>query len=255
MNKILFDSHCHLTCDALYERMDEIIESANANGVQAFLVIATNFEEFERAQKAQQKFQGIKIALGFHPNDLYAFNEEDYARLETLLKTNQLDALGEIGLDYHWDDVEKEDQKIGFIRQIQLANKYQYPLLIHMREATQDTLTILKEYAQTKFVMHCFSGSKETAKEVMAMNGYLSFAGPLTFKNARGLIDVPVVCDRTRILIETDCPYLTPHPFRGKQNEPKYVVHTFAKLCELLACDEDTLAVQLLDNYNQFLKK
>ncbi len=255
MSKVLFDSHCHLTCDALYERIDEVMEKANENNVRSFLVVATNFDEYERAKALQKQYAGISIALGFHPNDLYDFDESDYARLETLLKEKQIDALGEIGLDYHWDDVGKEEQKVGFIRQLTLANTYGYPVLIHMREATQDTLAILKEYCKTKFVMHCFSGSKETAKEVMRMNGYVSFAGPLTFKNARGLIEVPEVCDPKRILIETDCPYLTPHPYRGKQNEPQYVQYTFAKLCELQGVEEESFSAQLYENYQNFLKK
>ena len=251
----LFDSHCHLTCDALYERVDEVIKVAHDSGVVSFLVIATNFEEYERAVLLKDKYAGIKIGLGFHPNDLYAFNEDDYVHLEQLLKDNKIDALGEIGLDYHWDDVAKDDQKIGFIRQIQLANKYKYPILIHMREATQDTLDILKAYSETNFVMHCFSGSKEVAQEVMKMGGHISFAGPLTFKNARGLLEVPAVCRKDRILIETDCPYLTPHPYRGKQNEPHYITNTFDKLCMLLDEDKQKLAVQLYANYQMFLKR
>lgn len=250
----LIDSHCHITCDELYERIDEVMNNAKANKVEKMLVICTHFNEFERAKTLQKQYSNIDIAMGFHPSDLYDFNEEDYTRLESLLKNKEIVALGEIGLDYYWDDVKREDQKIGFIRQIQLANQYQIPILIHMRDATKDTLDILKEHCQTKFLMHCYSGSKESAAEIMRMGGYISFAGPITFKNARGLNEVPQVCDINKILVETDCPYLTPHPFRGKRNEPMYVHYTFEKVAELLGIKEEVLAKQMQKNYAEFLK-
>lgn len=250
----LIDSHCHITCDELYERIDEVMNNAKMNHVERMLVICTHFNEFERAKTLQKQYANIDIAMGFHPSDLYDFSEDDYIRLESLLKNKEIVALGEIGLDYHWDDVAHEDQKVGFIRQIELANKYHAPILIHMRDATKDTMDILRTYCKTKFLMHCYSGSKETAVEVMKMGGYISFAGPLTFKNARGLIEVPEVCDIKRILVETDCPYLTPHPHRGKRNEPMYVHYTFEKVAQLLNIDEEVLAIQMKENYQEFLK-
>lgn len=251
----LIDSHCHITCDELYERIDEVMMNAKANQVEKMLVICTHFNEFERAKKLQQQYSYIDIAMGFHPSDLYDFNEEDYKHLEILLKNKEIIALGEIGLDYHWDDVAREDQKKGFIRQIMIANQYQAPILIHMRDATKDTMDILREYGHTKFLMHCYSGSKETAREIMKMGGYISFAGPITFKNARGLNEVPQVCDIKRILVETDSPYLTPHPYRGKRNEPMYIQYTFEKVAELLKMDKEELALRMQKNYHEFLKK
>lgn len=255
MSYTLIDTHAHITSESLYTRIEEIMENAKANQVEEMLVVCTHFKSYERAKEVQKIYPGIKVALGFHPSDLYDFKEEDYIRLEEVIKNGEIDALGEIGLDYHWDDVGKEDQKIGFIRQIKLANKYNMPIIIHMREACKDTLDILKKYANTKFVMHCFSGSAETAKEIMRMGGYISFAGPLTFKNARGLTEVPQVCDKTRIFVETDCPYLTPHPHRGKQNEPMYVQYTFEKVCELLNEDPASMAKQMQQNFYEFLRK
>lgn len=250
----LIDSHCHITCDELYERVDEVIANAKANHVEKMLVICTHFNEFERAKKLQEQYAFLDVALGFHPSDLYDFKEADYLRLETIVKNKEVVALGEIGLDYYWDDVKHEDQKEGFIRQIKIANEYHMPILIHMRDATKDTLDILREHCTTKFLMHCYSGSKETAAEVMRMGGYISFAGPITFKNARGLNEVPQVCDINRILVETDCPYLTPHPHRGKRNEVMYVHYTFEKVAELLNMDEEALAKQMHNNYQAFLQ-
>lgn len=255
MEYMLIDSHCHIVSDRLFEKIDEVLANAKQHHVGRMLVICTNFKDYERAITLKDEEIIFDIALGFHPSDLYDFKEEDYQRLEEVIASDKIIAVGEIGLDYHWDTVTKEDQKKGFIRQIELANRYHKPILIHMREATQDTLTILKEHCQTKFLMHCFSGSKETALEIMKMGGYISFAGPVTFTNARGLNEVPQVCDVERILVETDCPYLTPHPFRGKMNEPMYVETTFKKVCELIAWEEEKLALRMQKNYECFFTK
>lgn len=252
MSYTLIDSHCHIVSERLFARIEEVLENAKKHHVHRMLVVCTNFDDYQKAKTLHDETITFDIALGFHPSDLYDFKEEDYQKLEAILKNDEIIALGEIGLDYHWDDVCKEDQKAGFIRQILLANKYHKPILIHMREATQDTLTILKEYAKTPFLMHCFSGSKEVAKEVLKMGGYISFAGPLTFTNARGLNEVPLVCDKDKIMVETDCPYLTPHPYRGKVNEPMYVDVTFKKLCELLNEKEEDLSKQIQSNYETF---
>ena len=249
----LIDSHCHITCNELYGRIDEVMEHALSHNVVKMMVMCTHFDEYERALSLQAEYpEQIDIALGFHPSDLHDFAQEDYERLEAQLKMHKISLLGEIGLDYHWaQNPSKEEQKAAFIRQIELANRYGIAISIHMRDATKDTLDILKENCRTRFIMHCFSGSKETAKIVMDMGGYISFAGPLTFKNARGLLEVPSVCDMERILTETDCPYLTPHPYRGKRNEPMYVEYTFKKLAECLDMEEAALSRQIQENYER----
>ena len=249
MQNYVTDTHCHITCDALYERIDEVLLNAKEHHVIRMLAVCTNFIEYERANKLKEEGHPIDIALGFHPNDLYAFMESDYLRLEQLLKEDKLDAVGEIGLDYHWDDVKKEDQAIGFKRQIELAQKYNKPILIHMREATLDTLNILREYAPCKGIMHCYSGSIETAEILMKLGFYIAYGGPLTFKNSRGAPCVAEKIPVDRLFVETDCPYLTPHPFRGKQNEPMYVRYTLAKLCEIKGMKEEDLCKQLEQNY------
>ena len=247
----LTDTHCHITCDELYRNIDEVIENAKAHHVNRMIIICTNFVEFERASDLRNKYPDLfRIALGFHPNDLYKFEDKDYARLESLLKFNELAIIGEIGLDYYWDDVEKEDQKEGFRRQLALSKKYDVPILIHMREATKDTMDILKEYAPVRGILHCFSGSYETAMEAIKLGFYISFGGPLTFKNSRGAPEVAARLPLDRILIETDSPYLTPHPYRGKRNEPMYVDVTFKKLCEIKGMPEEDVAKQLEANYH-----
>lgn len=255
MEAMLTDTHCHITCDQLFARIDEVLAQAKEHGIKRMLVICTNFIEYERAIELKAKGHPIDIALGFHPNDLLAFEEEDYLRLELLARDGNLAAIGEIGLDYHYDDVSKEIQAKGFITQMKIAKTYQLPIVIHMRDATKDTVGILKENGPCTGVLHCYSGSYETAKMVLELGYYISYGGPLTFKNSRGAIDVASQIPIDRLLIETDSPYLTPHPFRGRQNEPMYLTHTFKKLCEIKNIHENVLEKQLEDNYNVLFGK
>ena len=252
MDYTLTDTHCHITCDDLFERIDDVIENAKRHHVGRMPIVCTNFKEFERAKSLKKQHPAIfDIALGFHPNDLYKFEEKDYVRLESLLQHHELCALGEIGLDYHWDDVKREDQIKGFIRQLEMAKKYHIPILIHMREATKDTLDILKEHRPLQGIFHCYSGSYETAVEAMKLGFYISYGGPLTFKNSRGAPEVAEKLSVDRLFVETDSPYLTPHPHRGKQNEPMYVEVTFQRLCEIKGMSEAELAEQLERNYQR----
>ncbi len=248
----LIDTHCHVTCDSLFDHIEKIIEKAKKENIERMLIICTNLEEYERAAQLKIQYPNLfDIALGFHPNDLYEVEESDFKRLEELLEEDKLIAVGEIGLDYHWDDVKPEDQIQGFIRQLELAKKYDKPVLIHMREATQDTLDVLDKYSGHKGIIHCFSGSVEVAKQFVKMGFYISFGGPLTFKNSRHAPAVAEAIDLEHIFVETDSPYLTPHPYRGKQNEPSYVRYTFEKLCEIKNVDRKMAAEQLRENYKK----
>ncbi|WP_075877358.1 TatD family hydrolase [Merdibacter massiliensis] len=248
------DSHCHITCDRLYGRVEEILQNCRQNHVSQLLVVCCKREEFDRAWQLKQQYDFIKIAYGFYPCDTYELTEQDYEDLENLCKQNKIDVIGEIGLDYHYEDTVKEIQQQAFIRQIQLAVKYQLPFSVHMRDATLDGMTLIKKYAETPFVLHCFSGSIETAMEAIRLGGYISFAGPLTFKNARNLPAVAQSVPVERILTETDSPYLTPVPFRGKENEPMYVRYTFEKICECRNTDPAILSEQIKENYQNFIQ-
>ncbi len=249
------DSHCHITSDRLYARIDEILENCHAHQVGELLVICCQHEEYLRAMQLKQQHPFIHVAYGFYPCDTSDLQESDWTRLEEICRTHQVDVIGEIGLDHHYDDTDKEKQHDALIRQLKLAAECDLPISIHMRDATADCLDLLKTYAKTPFVMHCFSGSVETAMEVVRMGGYISFAGPLTFKNARALPEVAKIVPAERILCETDCPYLTPVPHRGKENEPMYVRFTFDKICELRNADPQRMSEQILQNYHRFLGK
>lgn len=248
---MIIDTHAHITCDALYERKEEVMQNAKQANVSKILIICTSIDEAHRAIALAKEDNMFDVAAGFHPCDLYDVDEEDWQQLKAIVKLPEVVAVGEIGLDYHWKDVDKETQKQGFIRQIQLANEIQKPISVHMREATRDTLDILKEHLKISGVMHCYSGSEEIAKEIIQMGMYISVGGPLTFKNARGLPEVVKTIPLDRLFVETDCPYLTPHPYRGIQNEPKYITHTFAKVCELKEMSEEDVAKQMVLNYQR----
>jgi len=173
------DSHCHLTCDELYDQLDEVL--ANMHSLSSCMIMCTNETEFQRALLIKKQDPRFKVAFGFFPGDAKEVSHQDLEQLEMNLKEGLIDVLGEIGLDYYWDDSFKEIQKELFIKQIELANRYKVPISIHMREATNDCLSILKQYAKTKIIFHCFSGSLETMKECLKMNSLISFAGVIDF--------------------------------------------------------------------------
>lgn len=250
----ILDTHSHITCDALYERIDEIIENAKHANIERILCVCCSKEEIERALQLAQRYDFIDCAYGYHPEDVDQITDQDLSELEAILRNQAIVALGEIGLDYYWVQDNKLAQKELFIKQIELANKLDLPILIHMREATMDTLEILKQHP-TKGIFHCYSGSVETSKEIFKMGYFVSFAGPLTFKNARDSVEVCRQAPLDRIFVETDAPYLSPHPMRGTQNEPANVVHTFNKLCEIKETDPQIVANQMKLSYQKLFKK
>lgn len=245
----IIDTHAHITYDKLYGRLEEVVENAKNSDIEKILCICTNPIEYERALKIKNEM--IDLAYGFNPQDIEDIDESYFDSLKQAISNKTIVAIGEIGLDYYWVNDNKEAQYELFITQIKMANEAGLPILIHMRNATNDTLMILKEYCKTVFLLHCFSGSVETAKIALKMGGYISFAGPITFKNAKGLLDVVPVVDDDHIFVETDCPFLAPHPFRGKENEPAFVKYTFEKVCELKGMDAEILKEKMMNNYKR----
>lgn len=241
------DSHAHITCDDLYARIDEVIQ--NMNELSHCMIMCTTLAEYERALPIRAKDDRFKIALGWFPGDAKSIKEEGLKTLYEIAQEHKIDCLGEIGLDYYWDTSFNDLQKELFIQQIKIANETGLPISIHMRESTKDCLDLLKEHAKTRIIFHCFSGSVETMKECLKMDSLISFAGPLTFKNARHAPDCVKACPVDRLLSETDSPYLTPVPYRGKQNEPMYVKYVVKKICELKDMDEISLCSQISSNF------
>ena len=223
---MIFDTHCHLNDPQLLERIDEVLSAASKVGVDKYLVVAWDKESSFKAVELAHRYEGVYAAIGFHPTDIDGVSEEDYNQVMSLVDDPKVVAIGEIGLDYHWvkDPAQREKQKEWFIRQIEFANAHKKPISIHNREAFEDCLKILREHPPLySGVMHCYSGSVELLPEVLKLNLYIGLDGPLTFTSAKTPKEVCEKVPLDRLLVETDSPYLAPHPLRGTVNEPKNI--------------------------------
>ncbi|QQE79390.1 TatD family hydrolase [Alicyclobacillus sp. SO9] len=233
---MLFDSHCHLFDEQFQEDLDAVMKRAADAGVTRFVVPAVDAKSASMAIRLAERFDGVYAAAGLHPESLEDIKEEEFQRIEELTQEEKVVAVGEIGLDYHWDVAPRDVQMDVFRRQLRLAKKVNLPVIIHNREATDDTVRILEEEAsdgRLRGVMHCFTGSIETARRCMNFGFYISFGGPVTFKNAKNVQATAAQVPLDRLLVETDSPYLSPHPHRGKRNEPAQVRLVAEKLAEL----------------------
>ncbi|BBI30634.1 TatD family hydrolase [Cohnella abietis] len=223
---MLIDTHAHLDSSKFDNDRDEVISRALEAGVDTIVNIGFNRETIPTTMSLAEKYDFIYAVVGWHPTDAIDMNlVEDLAWIEQLCSHPKVVAIGEIGLDYYWDTSPKDIQQTVFREQIRLARRLNKPIVIHNRDAHEDILRLLKEEKASEVggIMHCFSGSWETAKQCLDMNFYISFGGPVTFKNARVPKEVLERVPLDRLLLETDAPYLTPHPYRGKRNESAYV--------------------------------
>ncbi|MGO4890204.1 TatD family hydrolase [Anaerobacillus sp. MEB173] len=247
---MLFDTHVHLNADQFDEDYEQVIERARNEGVSNMVVVGFDLKTIKKAMALVEQYDDIYAVVGWHPVDAIDFTEEDLKWIEQLATHPKVVGLGEMGLDYHWDKSPKEIQKEVFRKQIRLAKKVKLPIVIHNRDASLDIVTILKEEGAHEVggIMHCFGGSIEIARECMDMNFYISFGGPVTFKNAKKPKEVAKEIPMDRLLIETDCPYLAPHPYRGKRNEPAYVKLVAEQIAELKGISLEELAQKTTDN-------
>jgi TatD DNase family protein len=231
----MIDSHCHLNDPKLYVDLDGVLERARTAGVESFIVPGYDLVSSERAVSIAESNEGVYALVGIHPHDANIYNDQVEKRLEELLDNDKVVGLGEIGLDYHYDNSPRDKQREVFIRQLELAKKVGKPVVIHSRDAFLETFEIIREHGKgLSGVFHCFSGSYESAMRVIRELGfYISLAGPVTFKNAKEPLEVATRIPLEYLLIETDCPYLTPHPFRGKQNEPAYLPYISKRIGEV----------------------
>ncbi|APT44595.1 TatD family hydrolase [Bacillus safensis] len=241
---MLFDTHAHLNAEQYNEDLEQVIERAKSERVEKIVVVGFDRPTITRAMELIEEYDFIYAAIGWHPVDAIDMTDEDLAWIKDLSQHEKVVAIGEMGLDYYWDKSPKDVQKEVFRRQIALAKEVKLPIVIHNRDATEDVVTILKEEgaAEVGGIMHCFTGSLETAKACMEMNFYISFGGPVTFKNAKKPKEVVKEIPSDKLLIETDCPYLTPVPFRGKRNEPSYVKYIAEQIAELREISFEELA-------------
>ena len=221
---MLADSHAHIDDERFDADRDEVVARALAAGVSLIVNIGADMASSARSVALAEKYPGIYAAVGMHPHDSQDMKENDYRQLEQWANHPKVVAIGEIGLDYHYDLSPRSVQKEVFLRQLDLARKTGKPFIIHEREAHADMLDIIRNAARgLNGVFHCFSGSVETAREYLKMGFYISVAGPVTFPKSVKTKEVAKAVPLDRLLVETDSPYLTPQPFRGKRNEPAHV--------------------------------
>ncbi len=254
---MFIDTHCHLH-DAKFENVDEIVNNYTRDQIDVVIDMGCCASTSEIGKVLSEKYPSVYFASGCHPCDSNGFDEKEFERIRNLTNHPKCVAIGEIGLDYYWKPFDKAKQIDCFIKQIELANACNLPFSIHCRDATEDTLKVLKENKsklKNGAVMHCYSGSKETAREILNLGVYISFAGPLTFKNgvkAREVADY-VPCDF--LLTETDSPYLSPEPFRGKRNEPKNVAFVTALLAKIKNIELSEFSNLIMNNAKRLFKK
>jgi len=229
----LFDTHAHLLDERFDEDRDALIEQMPADGVVGVIECGCCVDISILAAKLAQEHDYIYAAVGVHPHDSEDVPDDYISVLEKLAGNKKVIAIGEIGLDYYYDNSPRDVQRKVFEAQIVLAEKLDLPMIFHMRKSTADMLSILEEHKGIRGVMHCFSGSVETAQRGIELGLHISFTGSVTFKNARKVVDAAAAVPLNRIMAETDCPYLSPEPKRGRRNDPRNVEHVIRRLAEI----------------------
>lgn len=228
---MLIDSHCHVLRSE-YENPDEIIKEVLENGVDKLIINGYDLKSSKEAYALSIKYKNVYSAVGIGPENIECFSEEVIKKFEKMIKSGMVSAIGEIGLDYYWTKVNKEQQIEVFKNMLSLAEKYNLPVIIHSRDAIEDTYNILKTYNVTG-ILHCFSGSVESAKRFIELGYLIGIAGVVTFKNAKKIVEVVKEINLSDISIETDSPYLSPEPYRGKQNKPTYIKYIAEKIAKI----------------------
>lgn len=236
------DVHAHLT-DRKFDNVEEVVARANESAVNTIICSAYDLSSSKMAIELAKKFPNVYATIGIHPENVVDFDQNAINELENLAKNKKVVAIGEIGLDYYWVSDNKDLQKKVFIEQISLANKLGLPVVVHSRDAMGDTIEILRQNKLKKeSLLHCYSGSLESAKILGELGFSFSFGGVVTFKNAKQVLEVVQGLPIEKILLETDCPYMSPEPFRGQRNEPKNIVYVADKISKIKDIKFETIA-------------
>ncbi|OHB47313.1 MAG: hypothetical protein A2106_00615 [Planctomycetes bacterium GWF2_40_8] len=251
---MIIDTHAHLDFPDYKDDIDEVIERAREAGVEYLINVGTTVASSIKSIELSKQYKQIYASVGIHPNEASKVTGEEWLRLEALAGESKVVAIGETGLDYYRERSKREDQKRLFHQHIELAQRYNLPVIIHNRDASDDCLEIVREYnGKIRGVVHCFSGSREVAEEVLKLGLHISFAGPVTFPKADNLREALKAVPVEKLLLETDCPFLAPQPKRGKRNEPSYLQYTIPVLAELYKVSvEDIKRITTLSARNLF---
>jgi TatD DNase family protein len=255
---MLIDSHCHLDFPELARELDAVLDRARAAGVGLMVTISTRVRQFNELRGLAETHDDVFCSVGTHPHNAAEEPDIMVEELVELSRHPKAVAIGEAGLDYHYDHSPRDMQKKSFRTQIAAARETGLPLIIHARDADADIARMLEEETREgafPFVLHCFTGGPDLARRGLALGGYISFSGVITFKSADALRDIALAVPFDRLLVETDAPYLAPEPLRGKTNEPAFVVHTAARLAALRGVREADMARTTTENFFRLFKK
>jgi TatD DNase family protein len=247
----LIDTHCHLNAEDFDQIVIDVIQQANREHVMHMFVVGWDQKSSLKAIGLSQKHHQLKAIIGLHPVESELNSDLTWIKPLGKQHPKEIIAIGEIGLDYYWKKTEEERilQERDFIAQINIANALNLPIVVHCRDAYEQTLKVLQQHRPLQGgVMHCYAGPRELVKEFVAIGMYISFGGPITFKNAHEAREALIATPLDRLLIETDAPYLAPHPFRGKQNTPVYLPLVYQKVLDLIQIEKELLADKLLEN-------
>lgn len=251
---MIFETHVHLDDKRYKDDIEEVIKNSRSAGVSKMVNISADMKSARNSVMLTKKYDDIYATVGVHPHDVKDMTYDSLEELKELCKNDKVVAIGEIGLDYYYEYSDKESQKKWFIEQLKLANELNLPVVIHSRDADLECYEIIKNNCPQKAVIHCFSGSKELAKQYIDMGFYIGIGGVITFKNARKLVEVVQNIPLERILLETDAPYLTPEPFRGQRNSPEFlpfIVNKVSDIKNILPKEvEETTYLNALSFYN-----
>lgn len=250
----MIDTHAHLQ-DEKYDNVEQIVFNAQKVGIEKIVCASANLATSKQAVMLAQQYDCVFATVGVHPEDAGEWNDETKNQIINLAKENKVVAIGEIGLDYHYEFCTREQQKLAFVEQIEVANQLKMPVVIHTRDASGDTMQIIREnlhLLKNGVCIHCYSMSLEILKEILGYGFVISLGGAITFKNARGLLDIVKSCPIENLMLETDSPYMSPEPHRGERNEPKNVEFVAKKIAELKNLSLSTVIEKTTQNAKKF---
>jgi TatD DNase family protein len=253
---MIFDTHAHYDDEAFDKDREELLNSMSKNGIGNIIDVSSSVKSVDQALELAEKYPFIRAAVGIHPNETGELNEERFEWLKEKAKHPKNVAIGEIGLDYYWDTPDHETQKLWFERQIELAGELKLPMIIHSRDAANDTYAIMKAAKADEIgaIIHCFSYSVEQARQYLNMGFYLGIGGVITFTNGRKLKEVVAYAPLEQLVLVTDCPYLAPVPFRGKRNSSLYLPHVVEEIARIKNVDPETVNKVTEENAKKFYR-